>query len=107
MMAQRLTTTLTVKNDHGFCPNCNKDFDGGYIWDTFYHRLMEDGYWQRDDTKPLDHEAAKLEADKISDCYGADRYQGKWGHAIGISWNDRVQEYMCPDCEHKWPRSFS
>jgi transposase-like protein len=27
-----------------------------------------------------------------------------WKREIGISWNDRVQQWMCPDCNTKFSR---
>lgn len=30
---------------------------------------------------------------------------GRWySRRIGHIWNDRVQEWTCPDCGHTWPR---
>lgn len=47
-------------NEHGYCPNCNLDLDGGLIWDFFYK----------------DTGVAAL-ADKYAEMYGATRTTGK------------------------------
>ena len=53
-------------SEHGHCPNCGVDLDGGSIYEHF---LKEYG----DEAKAL--ETAKM--------YGADKEHGQWGRAIG------------------------
>ncbi len=54
-------------NEHGYCPNCNLDLDGGLIWDFFYKEYGT---------------AAK--ADETAAMYGATRTTGHWGLATGM-----------------------
>ena len=77
-------------NEHGYCPNCGMDFDGGLIWDTFF-----DKYGDVD------------KADEAAASYGATRETGKWGLKIGIydMERDMTTHWKCPDCGHEWPRS--
>ena len=74
-------------NEHGYCPNCNKDLDGTLIWDTFF-----DKYGDVD------------KADEAAASYGATRETGKWGLKIGIydMESDRTVSWQCPDCNHEW-----
>ena len=76
-------------NEHGYCPNCNADLDGGSIWNHFFETT-----------------GSEAEADKISKSYGADRTQGQWGRTIGIydMELDRTVAWKCPDCNHQWGR---
>lgn len=98
------TNTLTAKNYHGFCPKCGIDFDGDFIWDTGYKFALEGKHYGQNGVGVEHQEAMKL-ADKYSSGYGADRYQGKFGHVIGIEYNrDCIEEWQCPDCKHTWPR---
>lgn len=77
-------------NEHGYCPACKADMDGGSIWEHFY--------------KETESEA---EADKMAKSYGADRTKGKWGRKVGIYCMelDRTVAYECPDCGHQWSRT--
>ena len=74
-------------SEHGHCPNCGTDLDGGSIYEHF---LKEYG----DEQKAL--ETAKM--------YGATKETGQWGRQIGIYDTDldRTVEHKCPDCEHVW-----
>lgn len=74
-------------NEHGYCPNCNLDLDGGLIWDHFYKEF---------------HTAAL--ADKYAEMYGATRTTGRWGLATGMydSKKDRTVGWTCPSCNHYW-----
>ena len=76
-------------NEHGYCPNCNLDLDGGLIWDHFY---KEHG--------------SEAQADEYAEAYGATRTTGKWGRAIGYydQVKDRTTGWLCPDCNHFWGR---
>ena len=76
--------------DHGHCPACKADMDGGSIWQT----MLEQSKGNEE------------EADRKAGMYGATRTSGRWGRAIGLYDNgsDRLIEYMCPDCKHVWKR---
>ena len=74
-------------SEHGHCPNCKVDLDGGSIWQYF---LKETG--------------REKEADRIAAQYGATRTKGQWGREIGLSDGDSVRAWKCPDCDHEWPR---
>ena len=78
-------------SEHGHCPNCGVDLDGGSIYEHF---LKEYG----DEAKAL--ETAKM--------YGADKEHGQWGRHIGIYDRDldRTVAHKCPDCGHQWPRYY-
>jgi hypothetical protein len=74
-------------NEHGYCPNCSTDLDGGLIWQHFYKEFG---------TKALADEYARL--------YGATRTTGRWGRASGVydTQKDRTTGWWCPDCNHFW-----
>ena len=74
-------------NEHGYCPNCNLDLDGGLIWEFFYK----------------DTGVAAL-ADERAEMYGATRTTGRWGLATGhYSMElDRTVGQTCPECNHYW-----
>jgi predicted RNA-binding Zn-ribbon protein involved in translation (DUF1610 family) len=76
-------------SEHGHCPNCGVDLDGGSIWQTFFDRYQ-----------------SEAEADRAAEMYGATREKGQWGREIGIyDMNlDRTVMWQCPDCEHQWKR---
>lgn len=76
-------------SEHGFCPNCHVDLDGGSIWEHFFHET-----------------GSASEADRIAGAYGATRTTGQWAEKIGLySWEeDRTVKWQCPDCGHEWPR---
>lgn len=80
---------MTEKNEHGYCPNCNLNLDGGSIWDHFF---QESG--------------SEVEADRIAAMYGATREKGQWGRNIGIYDMDRdmTVAWRCPECNHEWSR---
>ena len=89
-----MTNSLN-ENQHGYCPNCNVDLDGGSIWETFYDQNVE-----------LGHEGAVKRANEISHNYGATKDKGKWGRQIGAysMEKDRTVAWKCPDCDHEWKR---
>lgn len=90
-------------DDHGKCLNCNTDLNGGNIWEYFYQEYMKPENNHR--IKGLSSEEAKKEADKTAAAYGATRTEGKWGREIGIEKDrDRIEEWECPDCKHRWSR---
>lgn len=76
-------------NEHGYCPNCNKDLDGTLIWDSFF-----DKYGDVD------------KADEAAASYGATRDHGKWGLQIGVysMEEDRTTHWKCPGCDYEWER---
>jgi ribosomal protein L37AE/L43A len=76
-------------NEHGYCPNCGMDFDGGLIWDT-----------------GLEMYGSEEEADEYAKAYGATRTTGRWGKRIGLYdvERDMTTRWMCPECKHEWPR---
>src|SRR6056300_1988211 len=76
-------------NEHGYCPNCGKDFDDTLIWDSFF-----DKYGDVD------------KADEAAASYGATREHGRWGLKIGIYSmdEDRTTHWKCPDCDHERER---
>lgn len=76
-----------MHHEHGRCPNCNADLNGGSIWEYFYKK-----------------EGDEKKADEIAAMYGADRNKGRWGREIGLSDGDSVRQWQCPDCDHIWPR---
>ena len=77
-------------NDHGHCPACKADMNGGSIWETMLEKSDGD----------------EAEADRKAEMYGATRTSGRWGRKIGLYdiGRDRTMQYMCPDCEHIWKR---
>lgn len=93
-------------SDHGHCPHCNADLNGGSIWQTGKHLAMTTGgdTWP---TVPARNEAeAEARADKYAAAYGATRTSGQWGRQIGVSCvtRDRIVEWQCPDCNKTWDR---
>ena len=79
-------------NEHGYCPACGADLDGGLVWEYFYAQT-----------------GSKEEADVSASFYGATRTEGKWGRALGIYDRDldRTVSWECPDCTHRWGRNES
>ena len=76
--------------DHGHCPACNADMNGGSIWQTMFEQSLGD----------------KEEADRKAEMYGATRTTGRWGRKIAVYDNgrDRTTHYRCPDCWAIWKR---
>ena len=79
-------------NEHGYCPNCKADLDGGSIWEYFYKLT-----------------GSEEKADRTAEAYGATREKGKWGREIGIydTELDRTVAFECPDCKHKWEKIWN
>jgi len=80
-----------ILDKHGKCPNCNTDWDGGAIFDTFrhqaYYRTFND-----DELRTL-----------IAECYG--NPQGRWSRLRGIEIEGRydgISLWQCPDCRKTW-----
>jgi len=78
-----------MTNEHGYCPNCNADLDGGSIWETFFQLT-----------------GSEEEADRKAEMYGANREKGRWGRTIALydRDKDRTVAWKCPDCGHAWER---
>ena len=78
-----------MKDEHGSCPHCKADLNGGSIWQTFF-----------------DKTGSEEEADNAARSYGASRTYGQWGRQAGIydMEKDRTVRYKCPDCQGEWPR---
>lgn len=76
-------------NEHGYCPKCGCDLDGGSIWKYFFEQS-----------------GSEDDADRTSAMYGATRERGQWGREIGIYDlnTDRTIAWQCPDCGHQWDR---
>lgn len=94
-----------MSGDHGHCPKCNADLNGGSIWQHFYDQALDGKHYKQAGVMPEPGEAEKL-ADASASMYGATRTEGQWGREIGIydREKDRTVEYQCPDCGHTWPR---
>lgn len=77
-------------SEHGHCPNCGIDFDGGLIWDT-----------------GMEMYGTEERADEYAKAYGATRTTGRWGKCIGIydMEQDMTTQWKCPECGHKWDRN--
>lgn len=75
--------------EHGHCPACGTNLDGGSIWEHFFKQYN-----------------SEEKADEVAAMYGATRTKGQWGREIGIydMDKDRTVSFKCPDCEHEWPR---
>lgn len=76
-----------MARDHGNCPACQADLNGGSIYQHFLAA----------------NEPA--EALRIAKMYGATETEGQWGRATAIysQQRDRTVAYRCPDCGHEWP----
>jgi len=77
-------------NEHGYCPNCGMDFDGGLIWET-----------------GMEMHGDEERADEYAKAYGATRTTGKWGKRIAIydMEKDMTTHWKCPECGHEWDRN--
>lgn len=95
-----------MSDDHGHCPNCNADLNGGSIWETGYNFALTTGQDTWPSVPASTREEAECRADKYAAAYGATRTTGKWGREIGIydMGKDRTVAWKCPDCDHEWPR---
>lgn len=94
-----------ASDDHGSCPNCKADLNGGSIWETGFDFAMTDGHDTWPHVRAKSVEEAEKRADKYAAAYGATRTKGRWGRAIGWEYDkDRIEEWECPDCKHRWGR---
>jgi len=77
-------------NEHGYCPNCNADFDGELIFETFLNQYDGD----------------RAKALETAEMYGATETKGRWGNMIAIydRDKDRTVSWMCHECNHQWDR---
>ena len=93
--------------DHGKCPHCSADLNGGSIWETGLKFAWDgkDGAGLKDGPAKTQEEAERR-ADAYAKCYGATRTSGQWGRQIGIydMERDRTAKWQCPDCKGEWPR---
>ena len=76
-------------NEHGYCPHCDFDLDGGLIFETFMEKYND-----------------RAKALEVAEMYGATETKGKWGKAYGIYSieKDRTVQYQCPECNKLWDR---
>lgn len=100
-----------IPKTHGHCPECGVSLDGSGIWQHFYDQFTTTGYWICEEgnyskvLRILEHYEAEERADSVAGMYGASRTKGRWGRAVGIEYDrDRVEEWQCPDCNHRWAR---
>ncbi len=79
-----------MSSEHGYCPKCNADLDGGSVWETGFRM-----------------HGSEERADEYAAAYGATRTTGRWGREIGIydMEKDMTVRWKCPDCEHEWRRT--
>lgn len=78
-----------MAKDHGNCPHCGVNLNGGLIYDTFMEKYGN-------------HE----EALRAAEMYGATQTEGMWGREIAIYdfMKDKTVAYKCPDCGKEWAR---
>lgn len=94
-------------SEHGHCPKCSADLNGGSIWQTFYDQAIAgQHYRQKNGAFSSSVGDAEKLADESAAMYGATRDKGQWGRAVGIYdlESDRTVRFKCPDCKHEWPR---
>lgn len=74
-------------NEHGYCPKCNANMDGG---DILEHFRSQDGNEER--------------AKETASHYGYEPGRTQWCRAIGIYDldKDRTVQWQCPECDHVW-----
>ena len=77
-------------SEHGHCPHCGVDLDGGSIYEHF---LKE---YNGDEERAL----------HTAEMYGATKTTGQWGRQLAIydRDKDRTVAYECPDCKQRWDR---
>lgn len=76
-------------NQHGYCANCNADFDGELIFETFMKKYGD-----------------RNKAIETAEMYGATETEGHWSKMIGIydRGKDRTVAWQCHECEYRWDR---
>lgn len=76
-------------NEHGYCDNCNFDFDGELIFETFMKTYND-----------------RQRAISTAEMYGVTETKGRWNKKIGIYCmeTDRTVLYRCPACSYEWNR---
>jgi len=92
-----------MTDEHGNCPACNADMNGGSIWETGLAFALAGKHYRQQGVPATGEEAERL-ADDYAEAYGAHRTKGRWGRAIGIVENDSVARWQCPYCGHEWAR---
>lgn len=92
--------------EHGNCPKCMADLDGGSIWQTGFDFAVAGKHYHQRGVPAATREEAERLADEYAKAYGATRTRGQWGRAIGMYSleEDRTVSYVCPDCGHEWAR---
>ncbi len=95
-----------MTDDHGRCPHCGVDLNGGSIWETGYNFALTNGGDTHPSVPAKTPEEAEKRADRYASSYGATRTTGRWGRQIGIydMSKDRTVKWQCPDCGGEWPR---
>jgi hypothetical protein len=94
-----------MSEEHGHCPNCGADLNGGSIWQTGLEFAQQGKHYEQKGVPCTDEAECVRMADKYAEAYGASREHGQWGRAIGIELNrDRIEYWKCPDCGHEWDR---
>ena len=80
-----------MANQHGYCPKCKCDLDGGDIVETF---IAKGNTPER--------------AMEIAENYAYRPGHTQWGRQIGLydSYADRTTHWQCPDCGHVWDREL-
>lgn len=81
-----------LESQHGYCPNCKANLDGGYVVEY----PVSQGYPWDKVIEYCSHYSGWTE-------HGLNN---RWGRSIGLySWEeDRTTGYQCPDCKHTWGR---
>lgn len=78
-------------NEHGYCPHCGTNLDGGDILEYF-----------------IASGRTREQAMETARNYGYRKGHTQWGRQIGIEYDhDCIEEWQCPDCNGKWPRDFN
>jgi len=95
-----------MTNEHGHCPHCGADLNGGSIWDTGLEFALAGKHYEQKGVPETDIAKAEKRADEYAAAYGATRAKGRWGRQMGLTdmTLDRITEWQCPDCEHRWKR---
>lgn len=101
------TRLSQVEPEHGYCPKCGLNLDGGLIWETGLC-MARSGvlFKQRGEPAPTEADAEML-ADDYAQSYGATRTRGQWGRAIHVKFLHEGGErkpdlWRCPECQHEW-----
>jgi hypothetical protein len=93
-------------SEHGHCPKCGVDLDGGSIWQTGLEFALQGKHYEQHGVPARSKHEAERRADEYAEAYGATRTHGQWGRALAVynMETDRTEKYICPDCKHEWSR---